>query len=94
MTGSRYVKVQALDHYLEVLKRKPCAARRDATWPKPQRQGVYPVAPTVRDAVLKTRGDAKGTRALIEVLLAHRGLPAASMITAMDVAVTSGVCQG
>ena len=39
----------------------------------------------------KTRGDAKGTRALIEVLLAHRGLPAASMITAMDVAVTSGV---
>ena len=36
----------------------------------------------------KTRGDAKGTRALIEVLLAHRGLPAASMITAMDAQLT------
>ena len=37
------------------------------------------------------RGDAAGTRALIEILLAHRNLPAAALVTAMDAAVTPGV---
>jgi hypothetical protein len=43
------------------------------------------------DAARKTRGDAAGTRALIEILLAHRSLPAAALITAMDQAITAGV---
>ena len=36
------------------------------------------------------RGDAKGTRALIAILLAHRTMPAAALIAAMDRAVASG----
>jgi hypothetical protein len=39
------------------------------------------------DAARRKHGDAVGTRALIEVLLAHRALPAAAMTTA----VSSGV---
>jgi hypothetical protein len=42
-------------------------------------------------AARKARGDAVGTRALIEVLLAHRTLPAGALITAMTRAVEVGV---
>ena len=39
----------------------------------------------------RERGDAGGTRALIEVLLAHRTVPAPALITAMGKAVQAGV---
>ena len=42
------------------------------------------------DAVRRVRGDAAGTRALVEILLAHRSMPAALLIAAMDRAVASG----
>jgi len=42
------------------------------------------------DAARRAGGDGAGTRALIEVLLAHRALPAASLIAAMDAAVAAG----
>ena len=42
------------------------------------------------DVVRRTRGDAVGTRALVEVLLAHRTLPAAVLVAAMDRAVQTG----
>ena len=43
--------------------------------------GTPPAGPAVNGA---------GTRALIEVLLAHRALPSASLIAAMDAAVAAG----
>jgi hypothetical protein len=36
-------------------------------------------------------GDARGTRALVEVLLAHRTLPAPDLTAAMDTAVDTGM---
>jgi hypothetical protein len=42
------------------------------------------------DATCRTRGDAADTRALIEILLAHRTMPAASLIGAIDRASASG----
>ena len=42
------------------------------------------------DAARRARGDAAGTRALIEVLLAHRSMPATVLTAAMDRAVASG----
>jgi hypothetical protein len=42
------------------------------------------------DAARRARGDAAGTRALTEILLGHRTLPAAALTQAMDKAVTSG----
>ena len=36
-------------------------------------------------------GDARGTRALVEVLLAHRTLPASDLAAAMDTAMTTGL---
>ena len=43
------------------------------------------------DAARRERGDAAGTRALIEVLLAHRTLPAAALQAAMSKAASSGI---
>ena len=43
------------------------------------------------DAARRQHGDAAGTRALIEVLLAHRTLPAAAAEAAMTRAIASGV---
>ncbi|MGB8379861.1 MAG: IS21 family transposase, partial [Dermatophilaceae bacterium] len=43
------------------------------------------------DANRRAHGDAAGTRALVEVLLAHRSLPAGALVTAMQTAVASGL---
>ena len=60
-------------------------------WARAKTRGVFTGShQTYWDAARIARGDAKGTRALITVLLAHRNLPAAALITAMDRAVTSG----
>jgi len=42
------------------------------------------------DAARQARGDAAGTRALIEILLAHRTMPASALTAAMERAVASG----
>jgi hypothetical protein len=43
------------------------------------------------DAARRQHGDAAGTRALIEILLAHRTLPAEALTAAMSKAAGSGV---
>ena len=91
--SARYVEVLVLDHYLEVLKIKPGAlpgatalaqakAARRVHRLAPGATGTRPAAPAATPA---------GTRALIEVLLAHRSLPAAALIAAMDRAVAVGM---
>ncbi|MGJ6121442.1 hypothetical protein QN239_02525 [Mycolicibacterium sp. Y3] len=45
------------------------------------------------DAARRARGDAAGTRALIEVLLAHRSLSADALQAAMSTAVATGMCD-
>lgn len=87
----RYVEVLCLDHYLEVLATKPGALPGATALAQAKTRGVFTGShQSYWDAARSARGDAKGTRALITVLLAHRNLPAAALITAMDRAVTSG----
>jgi transposase len=87
----RYAELLTLDHYLEVLKTKPgglpgaaalAQAKANATFTA-SHQGYW-------DAVRRVRGDAAGTRALIEILLAHRAVAAPVLTAAMDRAVTTG----
>jgi hypothetical protein len=88
----RYVEVLDLDHYLEVLKIKPGALPGATALAQAKATGAFtPTHQTYWDAARRARGDAAGTRALIEVLLAHRTLPAAALVAAMDTAVTAGV---
>jgi hypothetical protein len=87
----RYVEVLCLDHYLEVLKTKPGALPGATALAQAKTRGVFTGShQSYWDAARSTRGDAKGTRALIAILLAHRTMPAAALITAMDRAVASG----
>lgn len=87
----RYVQVLTLDHYLEVLTRKPGALPGATVLAQARAAGSFTTAhQTYWDAARAARGDAEGTRALIEVLLAHRTLPADALVAAMDAAVTSG----
>ena len=82
-----------LDHYLEVLPDKPGAlpgATALAQAKACRRVHRRPTSATGTPPAA-SRGDAAGTRALIEVLLAHRTLPAAALIAAMDAAVDAGV---
>ncbi|TPG37102.1 IS21 family transposase [Mycolicibacterium hodleri] len=87
----RYVEVLVLDHYLEVLKTKPGALPGATALAQAKARGVFTLShQSYWDAARSAHGDAKGTRALIAILLAHRTMPAASLITAMDRAVASG----
>ena len=60
-----------------------CPARRP--WPRPARPGRSPAAHEAFWAAARARhGDGAGTRALIEVLLLHRRMPAAQVIAGID----------
>jgi len=87
----KYVETLDLDHYLEVLQRKPGALPGATALAQAKASKVFTAShQRYWDAARQARGDGAGTRALIEVLLAHRTLPAASLIAAMDAAVAAG----
>jgi len=87
----RYVEVLCLDHYLEVLKTKPGALPGATALAQAKARGVFTQShQSYWDAARSARGDAKRTRALIAILLAHRSMPTAALIAAMDRAVASG----
>lgn len=88
----RYVEVLALDHYLEVLQTKPGALPGATALAQAKACGVFTQThQRYWDAARRERGDAGGTRALIEVLLAHRTLPAAALQIAMGKATDAGL---
>jgi len=90
--AGRYAEVLVLDHYLEVLARKPGALPGATALAQARAAGVFTVAhQRYWDAARFKHGDAAGTRALIEVLLAHRTLPATAVEAAMTRAAGSGV---
>ncbi|NMM34320.1 MAG: IS21 family transposase [Phycicoccus sp.] len=87
----RYVEVLLLDHYLEVLKTKPGGLPGATALVQAKASGAFTVShQRYWDAVRRVRGDGAGTRALVEVLLAHRSMPTAVLVAAMDRAVDTG----
>jgi len=87
----RYVEVLCLDHYLEVLKTKPGGLPGATALAQAKARGVFTASHQAYwDAARQARGDAKGTRTLIAILLAHRSMPADALTAAMDRAVASG----
>jgi transposase len=89
--AGKHGEVLALDHYLEVLKYKPGALPGATALAQARAAGAFtPSHQGYWDAARRARGDQAGTRALIEVLLGHRTLPAAVITRALDRAVSSG----
>ena len=80
-----------LDHYLEVLHRKPGALPGATALVQARQAGVFTAAhEAFWAAARKAHGDAAGTRALIEVLLLHRHTPAADVIAGITAALSVG----
>jgi transposase len=83
-----------LDHYLEILVRKPGALPGSAALAQARAAGVFTSAHEAFWAAARARhGDGAGTKALIEVLLLHRRMPAAQVIAGMTAALAAGSCS-
>lgn len=83
-----------LDHYLEVLVRKPGALAGATALVTARASGAFTAAhQRFWDAARRELGDAAGTRALIGVLLLHRGLPATAVAAGLDAALRLGSYQ-
>jgi transposase len=88
----KYAQVLTLDHYLEVLQYKPGALPGATALAQAKAAGAFTTThQRYWDAARRKHGDAAGTRALIEVLLAHRTLSAAALLDSMGAALSSGV---
>lgn len=101
LDGSRTVAVHArslkgdevlvLDHYLEVLAIKPGALPGATALARARAAGVFGASHERYWAQARRRlGDRDGTRALIEVLLLHRTLPADAVTAGINAALSSG----
>jgi hypothetical protein len=89
--AGKYCEVLTLDHYLDVLKYKPGALPGATALAQARAAGAFTAShQRYWDAARRARGDTNGTRALTEVLLGHRAVPAGALIQAMDRAVSSG----
>lgn len=85
---TKYAEVLVLDHYLEVLQVKPGALPGATALAQAKATGVFTaIHQRYWDAARQARGDVAGTKALIEVLLAHRSLPSKALLAAMSTAV-------
>jgi hypothetical protein len=80
-----------LDHYLEVLTRKPGALAGSTALVAARACGALTQThQRFWDAARRSLGNGAGTRVLIAVLLLHRALPAEAVTAAMVAALTSG----
>ncbi|MGH3238326.1 MAG: IS21 family transposase, partial [Streptosporangiaceae bacterium] len=82
-----------LDHYLEILVRKPGALPGSVPLAQSRADGSFTAAhEALWEQARRRLGDGAGTRALIEVLLLHRRLPAASVAAGIEAALKAGTC--
>jgi Mu transposase-like protein len=83
-----------LDHYLEILARKPGALAGSAALAQARATGVFTGVHDAFWAAARARhGDGAGTRALIEVLLLHRRMPPRAVIAGIQAALAAGSCS-
>ena len=84
-------EILALDHYLEVLAIKPGALPGATALARARAGGVFTDAhQRFWDIARRRLGDRDGTRALIEVLLLHRSMPAAQVVAGIERALSAG----
>jgi transposase len=80
-----------LDHYLEVLMRKPGALPGAIALEQARAAGVFTAAhDAFWAAARRVHGEAGGTRELVEVLLLHRHLPHTDVVAGLAAAVSVG----
>lgn len=84
-------EVLVLDHYLEVLARKPGALPGATALARARASGAFTATHEQFWQTARRRlGDGDGTRVFIDVLLAHRQLPHAAVVAGMAAALAAG----
>lgn len=87
----KYVESLVLDHYLEVLTRKPGALPGSRTLAQARAQGTFTkIHQRLWDQARAQHGDGPGTRMLIDVLLLHRTMSPATVEAGMVAALKAG----
>jgi len=90
----RYDYRDTLDHYLEILMVRPGALAGSAGLAQAREAGTFTAAHDAFWAAARAaHGDAPGTRALIEVLLLHRRMPAAAVTAGITAALDAGAAN-
>ena len=90
----RYAYHDILDHYLEVLRVKPGAFAGAAALAQARTEGTFtPAHDAFWAAAREAHGEREGTRALIEVLLLHRLLPAQAVVAGIEAVLKAGACS-
>ena len=90
----RQQQVLDLEHYLDVLERKPGALAGSAALAQARAAGAFTAAhQQFWDRARARLGDGPGTRALIGVLLLHRRMPAAQVTAGITAALAAGSCS-
>ena len=85
----RRSEVLDLDHYLEVLWKRPGGLPASTALAQARSSGRFrPEHQTFWDTARRTLGDSAGTRALCDVLLLHRTLPAAQVLVGITAALS------
>lgn len=85
------VKILDLDHYLEILLRKPGALPGATALAQARASGAFTAThDAFWAAARKALGDAAGTRVLVEVLLLHRHLEQADVLAGITAALSVG----
>jgi hypothetical protein len=80
-----------LDHYLEVLAIKPGALPGATALARARAGGAFgPVHERFWTEARRRLGDRDGTKALIDVLLLHRSLPADALVAGIERALDAG----
>jgi hypothetical protein len=83
-----------LDHYLEILQRKPGALAGATALAQARKSGAFTAEhEAFWAAARRTHGDAEGTRELVEVLLLHRHLAHQDVVDGLAAATGIGVAR-
>jgi transposase len=90
--GRKGDEILSLDHYLDVMVRKPGALPSSTPLARARASGAFTdTHQRFWDQARRQLGDRDGTKVLIDVLLAHRTTPADAIVAGMAAAIAAGV---
>lgn len=90
--GRKGDEVLALDHYLDVMVRKPGALLSSTPLARARASGAFTdTHQRFWDVARRRLGDRDGTKALIDVLLGHRTIGAQAIVAGLEAALAAGV---
>lgn len=90
--GRKGDEILCLDHYLDVMVRKPGALPSSTPLARARASGAFTdTHQRFWDQARRQLGDRDGTKVLIDVLLAHRTIPADAIVAGMAAALAAGV---